>query len=275
MLMRAVRAGDFTPPRAIDPSIERALEAICRKAMSLRPEDRYATARALSEDLDRWMADEPVAAYRDPPAARLGRWARRHKPAVAGAVGLADHDGDRIGRQHLADRPRAAAHPRRLPRRGGTTEAGRRTFPPGSSGRLTTCTPKWPNSGWPISRGWSRSSANSWRKPGPFMRSWPQKTQAIRPCAAKWYRSSPGRRHPGPPRTSRPGRERLSPCPGLRGRVAGPLARGAEVPPRRRPRPWPSGRDPDQDRPTPGGSARLARNIEVLSKLAREDPAPA
>ena len=88
MLMRAVRAGDFTPPRAIDPSIERAPEAICRKAMSLRPEDRYATARALSEDLDRWMADEPVAAYRDPPAARLGRWARRHKPAVAGAAAL-------------------------------------------------------------------------------------------------------------------------------------------------------------------------------------------
>ena len=43
---------------AIDP----ALEAICLKAMALRPEDRYATPGALAEDLDRWLADEPVGA---------------------------------------------------------------------------------------------------------------------------------------------------------------------------------------------------------------------
>src|SRR5262249_18165939 len=35
-----------------------------------------------------WLADEPVQAYRAPLLARLGRWTRRHKPAVAGAAGL-------------------------------------------------------------------------------------------------------------------------------------------------------------------------------------------
>src|SRR5262249_21259529 len=32
--------------------------------------------------------DEPVAAYRDPPLARLGRWGRRHRVVVAGAAVL-------------------------------------------------------------------------------------------------------------------------------------------------------------------------------------------
>ena len=34
------------------------------------------------------MADEPVWAYPDPWPARLGRWARRHKTAVAVAAAL-------------------------------------------------------------------------------------------------------------------------------------------------------------------------------------------
>src|SRR5262249_23976768 len=34
-----VQRGDFSPPRAIDPSLDRALEAVCGRAMALRPED--------------------------------------------------------------------------------------------------------------------------------------------------------------------------------------------------------------------------------------------
>ena len=36
--------GDFPPPRQIDPAIDPALEAVCLKAMALKPEDRYATS---------------------------------------------------------------------------------------------------------------------------------------------------------------------------------------------------------------------------------------
>jgi tetratricopeptide (TPR) repeat protein len=85
-VLRAVQRGEFRPPRALDPAIDRALEAVCLKAMTLRPGDRYGTCRALAEDIERWMADEPVAAWREPLSRRLRRWARRHRTAVAGAV---------------------------------------------------------------------------------------------------------------------------------------------------------------------------------------------
>src|SRR5262245_18901812 len=55
-----VRRSEFRPPGVIDPAIDRALEAVCLKAMALRPEDRYSSPKALAEDMERWMADEPV-----------------------------------------------------------------------------------------------------------------------------------------------------------------------------------------------------------------------
>jgi serine/threonine protein kinase/tetratricopeptide (TPR) repeat protein len=95
-LLRAVQRGDFRPPRAIDPSIDRALEAVCLKAMALNPEDRYGSCRTLAEDIERWMADEPVTAWPEPLARRARRWAKRNRTAVtaaavallAGVVGL-------------------------------------------------------------------------------------------------------------------------------------------------------------------------------------------
>jgi serine/threonine-protein kinase len=82
-LLDAVRRGDFPPPRQVDRRIPPALEAVCLKAMATRPADRYASARELAEDLERWMADAPVAARREGVPTRLARWARRHKPLVA------------------------------------------------------------------------------------------------------------------------------------------------------------------------------------------------
>jgi tetratricopeptide (TPR) repeat protein/tRNA A-37 threonylcarbamoyl transferase component Bud32 len=88
-ILRQVQRGEFTPPRRLDATIDPALEAICLKAMALAPEDRYASCRALAEDIERWMADEPVLAWREPLARRAQRWARRHRPAVTGlAVAL-------------------------------------------------------------------------------------------------------------------------------------------------------------------------------------------
>jgi tetratricopeptide (TPR) repeat protein/tRNA A-37 threonylcarbamoyl transferase component Bud32 len=95
-VLRRVQAGDFPPPRRLDPTIDRALEAICLKAMANKPADRYASCRALADDVERWAADEPVTAWREPPARRVRRWARRHRTAVtaasvalvAGVVGL-------------------------------------------------------------------------------------------------------------------------------------------------------------------------------------------
>jgi hypothetical protein len=85
-VFRRVQAGDFPPPRRVAPSIDPALEALCLKAMAARPEDRYATCRALADDVERWMADEPVSPYPEPLAKRARRWAKRNRTAVTGAA---------------------------------------------------------------------------------------------------------------------------------------------------------------------------------------------
>jgi serine/threonine-protein kinase len=85
-MLAAVKQGDIRPPRQVDATIDPALEAVCLKAMARRPTDRYAMPRALSEDVERWMADAPVLAWREPPSRRARRWARRNRMAVTAAV---------------------------------------------------------------------------------------------------------------------------------------------------------------------------------------------
>ena len=87
-LLKRVQAGDYPPPRQIRPAISAALEAVCLKAMSLRAEDRYSTCRQLADDIERYLADEPVSVYTEPLAARMLRWGRRHKPLVTGGTVL-------------------------------------------------------------------------------------------------------------------------------------------------------------------------------------------
>jgi serine/threonine protein kinase/tetratricopeptide (TPR) repeat protein len=83
-VIKNVRRGEFLPPQQVKPGTPPALDAICRKAMSFQPQDRYAGVLALAADVDHWLADEPVAAYSEPWTARASRWARRHRSAVAG-----------------------------------------------------------------------------------------------------------------------------------------------------------------------------------------------
>jgi serine/threonine-protein kinase len=81
-ILHAVQRSEFPPPRMIDAMLDRPLEAICLKAMALRSEDRYPRARALAEDVERWLADEPVSACRESFTRRAGRWARRNRSQV-------------------------------------------------------------------------------------------------------------------------------------------------------------------------------------------------
>jgi serine/threonine protein kinase/tetratricopeptide (TPR) repeat protein len=78
-VLQKVQRGEFRPPRAVKPEIARPLEAICLKAMALAPGDRYASPKRLAEDLECWLADEPVIAYREPWARRLRRWCKKHR----------------------------------------------------------------------------------------------------------------------------------------------------------------------------------------------------
>ena len=83
-LLRKVERGDFPPPRKLEAWIDPPLEAICLKAMAVEPASRYRTPRALADDVEHWLADEPVSASREPPVRRLRRWGRRHRLLVTG-----------------------------------------------------------------------------------------------------------------------------------------------------------------------------------------------
>jgi uncharacterized protein YaiL (DUF2058 family) len=50
--------------------------------MALHPEDRYTSAAAVSSEIERWLADEPVEAHRDSLSERAARFTRRHRSWV-------------------------------------------------------------------------------------------------------------------------------------------------------------------------------------------------
>ena len=89
LVLRKVERGEFPQPRNVTKDIPPALEAICLKAMALYQADRYPTPRGLADDIEHWLADEPVTAYREPAGERLARWTRRNQAwaqSIAAAV---------------------------------------------------------------------------------------------------------------------------------------------------------------------------------------------
>ncbi len=89
LVLRKVERAEFPRPREICKEVPPALEAICLKAMALYQADRYPAPRALADDIEHWLADEPVPAYREPAGERLARWSRRNRAwaqSIAAAV---------------------------------------------------------------------------------------------------------------------------------------------------------------------------------------------
>ena len=82
-ILTHVQNGRITKPRSRTPTLPPALESICLKAMACRPPDRYATPQELAEDLERYLADEPVAAHREPMMIGMRRWLRKHPRSVS------------------------------------------------------------------------------------------------------------------------------------------------------------------------------------------------
>jgi serine/threonine-protein kinase len=82
-VLERVRTGDFRPPRAVRRDVPAALEAVCLKAMAREPSQRYAGALELAADIEHWLADEPVRAWREPWRLRARRWVKRHRTLVS------------------------------------------------------------------------------------------------------------------------------------------------------------------------------------------------
>jgi len=88
-ILREVQNGNFPRPKQRDSDISAGLEAICLKAMANKPTDRYQTPMEMAEDLEHWLADEPVEAHQESFSQRLGRWERKNRSYVrAGGIAM-------------------------------------------------------------------------------------------------------------------------------------------------------------------------------------------
>lgn len=88
-VVEAAKKGQFQVPVKRNPLVPKPLNAICCKAMSLKPEDRYEGAEELAKEIQLWMADRPVAAYDDPFSVTAMRWLKHHRTlAVSSILGV-------------------------------------------------------------------------------------------------------------------------------------------------------------------------------------------
>ncbi len=71
------------PPSRLNPAVQRDLEIICLKCLRKEPENRYASATALSNDLTCFLEGRPIQARPLGWAARFERWCRRNPMAAA------------------------------------------------------------------------------------------------------------------------------------------------------------------------------------------------
>lgn len=78
---------DPEPPRSVNPDADRDLSVVALKCLEKDPTKRYASAAEFADDLDRWLAGEPIAARPVGPWGRARKWVRRHRTvAVLGTV---------------------------------------------------------------------------------------------------------------------------------------------------------------------------------------------
>jgi WD40 repeat protein/serine/threonine protein kinase len=85
-LLRQIAFEEPKAPRRLNRAIPVELETIVLKGMEKNPAERYATAKEIAEDLERYCRDEPVRGRRPTLARRVRKWARRHQALVGSAA---------------------------------------------------------------------------------------------------------------------------------------------------------------------------------------------
>lgn len=79
---------DPVPPKQLNPAIDEDLQTICLKCLEKQPERRYGSAQDLLDELNRYLAGEPIVARPIGRSERAWRWCKR-KPALAGLFAVA------------------------------------------------------------------------------------------------------------------------------------------------------------------------------------------
>jgi hypothetical protein len=80
--LQQVLQDEPVPPSRLRPRLPRDLEIICLKCLRKEPTQRYESAAALADDLQRWQRGEPIHARPTPAVRRLALWVGR-RPAQA------------------------------------------------------------------------------------------------------------------------------------------------------------------------------------------------
>lgn len=80
--LKAVMLNEPDSPKKYHPELSTDLETICLKCLEKDPAQRYPTALALAEDLERFLADESILARPPSLTERLRRWRRRNSTAL-------------------------------------------------------------------------------------------------------------------------------------------------------------------------------------------------
>lgn len=88
-MLAAIRSGRIKSVREANPSVDATLAAICHKALAVVPTDRYESAASMADDLELWLTDQPVSAWKEPFLNRAGRWLRKHQTLAASSGVLA------------------------------------------------------------------------------------------------------------------------------------------------------------------------------------------
>ena len=87
--LEQVKTTEPVLPSRLVPGLPQDIETICLKCLQKDPGKRYATARALAEDLRRFQDGRPISARRIGKAERAWRWCRRNRAVASLAAGIA------------------------------------------------------------------------------------------------------------------------------------------------------------------------------------------
>lgn len=76
--IKQVQEHEPAPPSKLNPRVDRNLETICLKCLQKNPQERYPSAGALAEDLEHWLAGEPITARPPSIAFQIWSWLRKN-----------------------------------------------------------------------------------------------------------------------------------------------------------------------------------------------------
>jgi hypothetical protein len=88
LVLQQVQYDDPRPLHRLDDRIPRDLETICLTAMAKEPGLRYQSAKAMADDLQRWLDGHPIQARPVGTAGKVWRWSRRNRAIASLAAVL-------------------------------------------------------------------------------------------------------------------------------------------------------------------------------------------